>query len=248
MTSKKARERIHLNLFKELNSEFPGQTIIDHESPDFLIPIANGKTIGIEIIDYIRGQNSSGSIMRETESLRKRLISNSQTEFEKTDKTPLEVLFHFYPGKRLDSRDFPGLSKEITNFVSKSIPEKEKGWVQITLNRRNTPQNSKFHNWIAWIRIFRHASSEPSFWSNSDSGWIDTGKTEIHQIIQGKESKITSYRKNCDEIWLLIIADGKEMSSIVALEDEVKNGGFQTQFEKVFFLDRLQKKYHTLKG
>ncbi len=51
-----------------------------------------------------------------------------------------------------------------------------------------------------------------------------------------KEIKVPSYRQQCREVWLLIVARGFEPSTFGDLELEIEAHEFETTFDRLFFL------------
>jgi hypothetical protein len=60
--------------------------------------------------------------------------------------------------------------------------------------------------------------------------------SELQQIMRSKEAKVPSYRQQCSEVWLLIVARGFEPSTFGDLGSEVEAHEFETAFDRVFFL------------
>jgi hypothetical protein len=59
---------------------------------------------------------------------------------------------------------------------------------------------------------------------------------ELQQIMWNKEAKVLSYRQQCREVWLLIVARSFEPSTHVELGSEIEVHEFETAFDCVFFL------------
>ena len=59
---------------------------------------------------------------------------------------------------------------------------------------------------------------------------------ELQQIMRTKEAKVPSYRQQCREVWLLIVARGFEPSTFGDLGPEVEGYWFESGFDRVFFL------------
>ena len=87
MSDKKARERLFLNEVVTLYPDFPFGSIINTERPDFLI-MNNSQVIGIEVVDYIRGQNSGESVYRRNEILWQKVADTARAEFEAIHSDP----------------------------------------------------------------------------------------------------------------------------------------------------------------
>ena len=54
--------------------------------------------------------------------------------------------------------------------------------------------------------------------------------------MRNKEAKVPTYRWQCREVWLLIVARGFEPSTPVDLGSEVEAHKFETTFDRVFSL------------
>jgi len=59
---------------------------------------------------------------------------------------------------------------------------------------------------------------------------------ELQQIMRNKGAKVPSYRPQCREVWLLIVARGFEPSTFGDLGPEVEGYRFESGFDRVSFL------------
>ena len=59
---------------------------------------------------------------------------------------------------------------------------------------------------------------------------------QLQKLMRNKEAKVPSYRQQCREVWLLIVARGLEPSTHVDLGPEVEGYRFKSGFDRVFFL------------
>jgi hypothetical protein len=59
---------------------------------------------------------------------------------------------------------------------------------------------------------------------------------ELQKLMRTKEAKVLSYRQQCREVWLLIVARGFEPSTFGDLGPEVEGYLFESGFDRVFFL------------
>jgi hypothetical protein len=60
--------------------------------------------------------------------------------------------------------------------------------------------------------------------------------SELQKLMRDKEAKVSTYRRQCREVWLLIVARGFEPSTFGDLGSEVEAHEFETAFDRVFFL------------
>ena len=75
--SKKARERQLFDEVAQMYPEFPEGEIIEGESPDFQIH-QDTRVIGVEIVDYVRGQNKGESVEWRNEVLWQKVANVAQ--------------------------------------------------------------------------------------------------------------------------------------------------------------------------
>jgi len=64
MNNRKKWELAILEYFKRIYCDFPKGNILPSEEPDFLVN-SNGRTIGIELVDFLRDASKSGSRQKE---------------------------------------------------------------------------------------------------------------------------------------------------------------------------------------
>ena len=60
--------------------------------------------------------------------------------------------------------------------------------------------------------------------------------SELQKVMRGKEAKVPTYRRQCREVWLLIVARGFEPSTHVDIGSEVESYRYESGFDRVFFL------------
>jgi hypothetical protein len=68
MSDKKALEPLFLEEVTAIYLDFPSGTITDSERPDSLVS-SGSQVTGIDVVDYVRGQDSGGSDYRRNELL-----------------------------------------------------------------------------------------------------------------------------------------------------------------------------------
>ena len=81
MDPKKHRELSFLNEFRTLIPDFPRGQVRPADPPDFLIVDA-GRVVGIELVDYVRGDASGGSLVRKAERDREVVAEIARSAFE----------------------------------------------------------------------------------------------------------------------------------------------------------------------
>jgi hypothetical protein len=125
---KKAKERLFVCEVQALSPSFPPGHVIDHEEPDFLIE-GPFDTVGLEVVDYIRGQTKDGALvehgspLRRSEQLSQRLASQARLEFERTHAEKLWVIFRWFGRHNIKRLLIDQLASELAHAVAEAIPD-----------------------------------------------------------------------------------------------------------------------------
>ena len=233
--NQKERERLFLAEIKKLKPNLISGNFMDSESPDFIIP-QNDKKLGIEIIEYVRGQNSGESALRRAEIVRQRIIDKANDKFYKTKDDPLWVLFSWYPRKHPRKTDVAKLALVAVSTIMKHIPNEL--FESIEIENKELAQ-TPLKEFVRKIRVTKVRNEKQALWSSIESGWISVQSDEIQEIISSKSIKVEKYKEKCDEIWLIIVADGQHISSNVGLEHIKPNNQYSSEFDKIIFYDRF---------
>ena len=239
---KKERERAFLEEVKKVDPEFPSGQIIDSESPDFIIK-PDTKTLGIEIIQYMRGQSSGESALRRSEEVSRKIIDNAKIEFYKSSEIPLWILFSWYPSR------YPAQSKvlDLANIavwaIRNNIPYHLFESIEIP---NNYFEGTVIKKYLRRIKVTRVRNEGQILWSSIESGHISAVPGEIQEIISSKNAKAKQYKEKCDLLWLIIVADGRHISSTASLEESALNHIYQSEFDRIIFYDHQERKIKDL--
>ncbi len=238
MEAKKARERFLLDGFATVCTDFPTSIIEDTESPDFLI--SEGSTVtGIEVIDYVRGQDGKGSIHRCNEVLLQELANRARHEYESLYPNPLMVHFLGHPTDQPLLRiNASRLALDAAETVSQFVPETLFEDVRIDNDQF---KGSVLQTVVGSIRVTRVRNARQASWSVVSAGFISASVREIYELVAYKDAKVPAYLQRCDEVWLLIVGDGTNISSTVDLSEDVRQVIFPSRFERLYFYDHQGK-------
>jgi uncharacterized protein YciU (UPF0263 family) len=243
MDKKKIRERKFINEVAQIYPAFPVGEIIDNESPDFLIK-QNTQIIGVEIVDYVRGQIEGESVERRNEVLWQKVANTAKGLFETKHNIPLLIHFHWNKRHFLRQAEISRLANDFVRLVENHIPEKLFGNIRIGLDElEGTLLDDVCHS----ITITRVRNDKQSLWSFISSGWIEVQTNEIQYLIDAKNDKTQDYLRRCDETWLIIVADGHYISSNIDLPEATSNNVFVSFFEQVLVYDRISKIVYPLR-
>jgi hypothetical protein len=91
------------------------------------------------------------------------------------------------------------------------------------------------------------AGQGSSCWSSMACFNFPREATRIQTALDEKESKVSEYRKTCQTVWLLIIADRNFFSAEFSFEPNLLQMKFNSSFDRVFLLDEPQNSIYEFK-
>jgi hypothetical protein len=231
---KKETETDHLRRFKEALVDFPEGPIVATERPDFVVETEQAN-VGIEVTNlYRNGGTSGGSRLRATESLQDDTLRQAAQLYEAKETLPhvqVSVFWSFHtPVTKARTQHIAGTLAEL---VAAYLPDPGEqaflGYPDPTW--KLLPQE------VDHIFVSRSASLPENAWGSSRGAAVPKLQPQdISEAISAKERKLSSYRQQCSEAWLLIVADGLAPSNHFEWTKEVGDTCFETAFDRVFFL------------
>ena len=234
-TLQKAREWAYLQRFRGKFTDFPEGEVVPSEHPDFLIK-AQPRWIGIELTEYHVQQpvEGWGSPMRALEGTEDKVLRRASEQYQSKGLPPVVVHVLWHPHRAFSRRRIQELAADLANLVQEHLPETGHS---VTIHRRRHPAWRSLPQEVASLTVVRRKSISKNSWTSVRGAFVPTlTPPELQQIVWNKEAKVLSYRQQCREVWLLIVARGFEPSTHVDFGSEVEVHEFETTFDRVFFL------------
>jgi len=239
---KKAKELKRLLAFQENCPECPRSNPIQPEppAPDIVFPECG---LGVEITEYSLGQGKDGSHPRQLEIVRERIAHAAQSEYEVTIKHCLQVSIIWANDECPTKQEEKGIAQAIAQLVAAQNFRNER------MHRINWKwfDNSLLKKYINTISIFLIDDQGQSCWSSMACFCFPKEAPRIQAALDEKESKVSEYRKTCQTVWLLIIADRAFFSSQFSPESNLSQTTFHSSFDRVFLLDEPQNSVYEFK-
>lgn len=234
----KELEKLHLNGFASVYKDFPSGTIVPFERPDFIIN-TNSLLLGIEHKQIFKDVESHGSSLQAQERQRLRLIKQTKEIYDNNGGPTLSAYFIFNIDRNMSSSQISGLANYFAEIlISKKFNLNELS--NIDFFEDSPPDQEIVHS----IIVERRPVIGESNFSHVSMGWtFDIKPSRMLNEIKVKESKIDQYKMNCQEIWLLIVADDFTNATSVDLSPDAINYSYPTSFDKIFFYWHFQKHY-----
>jgi hypothetical protein len=233
--AKKVMERAYLQRFREHFADFPEGEVVPFERPDFLIK-TQLRWIGIEVIEYhIQDSDEGrGSPTRAREGTEDKVLRMASEQHQSKGLPPLAVRVHWNTHQVFRSRRIQELAADLADLVQKHLPQP--GHEAAIRHRRHSAWRSLPQE-VTSLSIDRRMNFSKNLWTSVRGAFVPTlTPPDLQQIIQTKEAKVPSYRQQCPEVWLLIVARGFEPSTFGDLGPKVEGYLFESGFDRVFFL------------
>lgn len=242
----KAAERADLETFLRCKPELVQGKIIECERPDFVIH-SGERRIGIEVTQFELPHEDGEPRPEEQDSLRRHTVRVAWEQYRDKGGPPLHVQITFDKHIRLTKRRVPELATGIAGYLSRIN-------VKVWHEYRKPPQLPKLgkirsYNFLPEVeRISAVRSSEDreTWFADRGGGWPYRAQLDdLTPILQKKEPRIPSYRKECDEIWLLIVFEPLKQKNDIQVKVPRQPVEFTiaTDFDRLFCLDPYKLRY-----
>jgi hypothetical protein len=240
---KKKRETYHLLLFLESFEGFPAGAILPCEHPDFLVQTSQGY-IGIELTEYYRDSgNKYGSPLRAKETHEEMVLKRASSGYKQRGLPPVHVGIHWSPSNHLIASKIDQLAATLIDLVECHLPEQDSTEIIGYLH----PGHELLPDEVLSLHILRTRNLTQTTWVPFGAIFPPelTGPN-LQDLVDKKEDKVSTYRQTCSQVWLLIVSNHLELpmirwSKICELAPETKDHRLETTFDRVFFLDCLDR-------
>jgi hypothetical protein len=133
----------------------------------------------------------------------------------------------------LSPRRIPELAADLANLVLEHLPELG----HEAAIRRPHPAWRSLPQEVASLWVDRRKNFSKNSCTSVRGAFVPRlTPSELQKIMRDKEAKVSTYRRQCREVWLLIVARGFEPSTFGDLGPEVEGHRFESDFDRVFFL------------
>jgi hypothetical protein len=231
----KAREGAYLQRFRENFADFPEGEVVSSESPDFLVK-TQPRWIGIELIEYHVQEPDEGwgSPMRAQEGTEDKVLRTASRQYQSKDVPPVVVSVLWNPHRAFSRRRIQELAAVLADLVQEHLPELGH---RVAIRYRRHPAWRSLPQEVESLTVDRQINFSENSWTSVRGASVPTlTPPQLQKLMRDKEAKVSTYRRQCREVWLLIVARGFEPSTHIDFGSEVEVHEFETTFDRVFFL------------
>ena len=233
--NRKRQEETYLRRFRENFLGFPEGAILPNEHPDFLVQTSLGR-VGIELTEYhVRESGKSrGSQMRAEEATEDLVLRRAAEQYRSKGPPLVAVRVTWHPHEAFGRRRTAELAADLADLMREHLPEPNHS---VTILRRCHPAGRYLPEEVASLYILRRQSISKSSWTPMRTAFVPTiVPPDLQEIPRKKEAKVPSYRRQCREVWLLVVARGLEPSTFGGVGQEVVGHQFESGFDRIFLL------------
>lgn len=209
-------------------------------APDLMFSESN---LGIEVTEYVLGQGKNGSESRRLETIRRRIVRDAQSEYEKNASHCLQVSVIWATMDCPTTREQKAVSQALARPVAMQTLGGGRlwrmGWEQF--------DESVLQKYVAEISIYLVGDIGQSCWSSVPAFWLWAADKRLQKAIDEKEPKASAYRNSCRKLWLLIVADKSWLSSKFFPDENLAKATFHSSFDRAFLLDEASSLVYELR-
>jgi hypothetical protein len=229
--TKKDIETLYFGRFRSLLADFPQGTIIPTEEPDFLVR-GYESTIGVELTELHRETPAGIVPPQASEAMRHRVVARAQEIYAAKGLPPVYCTV-FMNDDHIKRDEVETLAAAVADIVLRNFPapnssrEESYKWTS----------RSYFPEIVKSVAVHRLDAITKNFFSCPGATWVPTlSSADINRALASKESKCSTYRTRCDEVWLLINMDIGSMSTWFEFDSTTLAVPFKTSFDRVFIM------------
>lgn len=90
------------------------------------------------------------------------------------------------------------------------------------------------------IHIFRSATLTKATCDRVEASFTPfPGAETLQRLLDQKEQRVRTYRKCCDDLWLLIVSDGRTLARTIDVEQVPQDHEYQSTFDRVFLFAEM---------
>jgi hypothetical protein len=230
--AQKQEELNLVDLMRRLHGGKPEGMLEAVGEPDICV-VSPHRRIGVEVTELHRQPRSGEPPRQLLESERSKLVAQASALARSAQLPPLDVAVHFTDGVGVGKRDRDLAARSLLALVSENIPAVGES---VTIEMWRRPSNAL--TGVRLVRVFRHAALTKHHWAVPQAGWVQSDFVqELQQAIDDKNRLHASYRRRCDECWLLVTASGGRPSGLFEPSHETRGHVYRSAFAKTFFLE-----------
>lgn len=240
MYTQKDNERWIIEGFERVTQYPISETLIDHESPDFIFQL-DGLRVGLEVTEIYQDILNGNSVLKQRSSFKQKLTEAAIEELSKRLRYNYSIDIELDFTVEVKKREFNSIAVQIADVCTPAL-----------MSIKSDYESREFESYhydlpacVKEIRVTRiDALNEPHN-SQSEGGAVETLRnSHIDFVVRKKESILEKFSP-CDKYWLLIHEGDYFAGSFGSYPD--LSTPIHSKFDKVFLFRRKQSEVLVLK-
>lgn len=228
----KKREKAHFNDFRVSLADFPVGTVKHEDGPDFRVYTQSG-VLGVEHTELYHEPREDGTRLQARETYIWQTVNRARRIYQSRSNVPVNVRLRF-SNVEIGKNDVSRLSDELAAIVERNIPVER--WNKTLRQKWN--ERSSLPREFSTLAIHRFDEIEQIIWMPALGGsQPDIPIDIVQERINAKEKKLDAYSECCDELWLLIVAEGFMPSSWFDFAGDAIEHTYFSEFDRTYIFD-----------
>lgn len=236
-TTQKERELWFVKRAHELWPAFPEGKITqpDPPAPDAVVIGADFRN-GFEVTELLWDRKEvGGSKIRAVESIRQQIVLAANRIWDEQRLPPISASVLWLHDHAVSKVEVATHASDLVRVVASHIPASS-DYLHLAYPH---PAWKELPKTVVSILLRRLNKSAISSWTVSGGGAVPDlagAAAAIQQAVSAKERKIEGYRRYCDQLWLLVVAEGTHQGSYIAIDPEDEPPTVFSSFDRVLLL------------
>jgi hypothetical protein len=241
----KRLESSHFKVFRTRVADFPEGEVWHEDAPDFRILAANG-VLGVEHCHVHIPTHPSRTPLRAIESQTDDILASAQEHAELRGMRPIQATFLFSKYSTLKKAQRTDLARSIASTVHEVVSEMDDSQpFSSTVIRKS--ENPRLPAPLVSVHITLLPPESRHFWRCVRAGFaVEDCVDLIQHAIDEKAELYCSHLAQCQECWLLMVAELRP-SSFIHPNQQTLDHVFQGPFGRAYFMDMAEQVVHRLK-
>lgn len=225
----KERERRYFELVRRC-VDLPVEPLREAETPDFIVG-APPRAVGVEITEYHYPAERGSRSFQEIQSLKERIVERAEALYAADGGAALYLTAIFGRHGSLSKKAVPRIARALADAVSAVDVPRTVAAGKLEIPRERLPRE------IAKAWVFSSVDGHDRLWRANHIGWVQSIQPEhVQAELDRKEPVAAPARRECDEVWLVIVHNSARGAPCELDEDAFKQC-YRSSFDRVLWLD-----------
>lgn len=226
----KPRERFYLQALRDGGADVPVGQALEPEPPDFVL-LDGERRLGIEMTVFHPAPSTGQHPHQEQQSLKERVVNIAEQLHHQDGGQALYVGVYFNPNNPLTKKMVQPLARLLADAVMNYPVPESMCETAVEIPWSNRPLG------VSGILIHGSVDGVDRLWSPDAGGWVvQVTSQQVAEVVRKKAQREPLARKQCDDLWLVIVNDDFSGAAPSEISDEALTASYQGLFDRLSWL------------